>query len=909
MAKAREIDQVFARPLREWPGLWCRLRGDCLEEVSHGLRSLLGLVHECAEGGSLRDLLHTDERAGLTLDQARFEARIRGVDGVWRWLVFETLAKADGQTLCFVHDASEQRRTERRLRVQFTVAGELADTAVLDEALPRILQGVAVSEGWRVGALWRLDPGATFLYCDASWSAPHARAAEFEQDSRERRFALGEGVPGLVWQNGTPFWIEDIARESLPRSAAADRAGLHCVCAFPLKQGEEVIGVLEFFGEEVRSPDSEALEAVGLVCAQLGQRLARSHAETALDRERTRLEYVIKNSPIVVFAADAEGRIVFYDGGAVGARGVRERAEPGLAPRKVLGKTIDELFSGEAPGHPVLRDFQRALAGESLSGIVESADGRRYETRWAPLLDDQQRRAGVIGVGLDVTDLEETRSALRESERLRGDTERLAALGTLAAGVAHEINNPLTYVKILLGRLFSMEQARPRDELNRHRLEMLEEVRSGVSRVEDIVRALRTFSHGADDGRAATGRKDEPVNDANARAKALEADVHEALEAALRVAGTEIRHRALLVREYGRVRPVRASGGSLAQLFLNLVINAAQSMPEGEAHTNQLRVSTRMTDDGRVAIAIADSGMGIPNELVGRIFEPFFTTRRQGASGTSGGGTSAGTGLGLSICKGIVASLGGEISFESSIGRGSTFRVVLPATDGALVDPPVVDAAGLGAEVAEANANAGAASTDAGASGAGTAAATGAGTNVRGTRDGRRARVLVVDDDSAVANVVASILASAYLVKVARSGREALATLEREPEVDVIVCDLMMPEIGGMDLYESLVLVRPELKPRFLFMTGGAFTSTGRVFLDNVTAAKIDKPFSAEVLLEAVRTVLAGAGAGGEAREPDAAPTRSRETGIRYERERDERDDRDDRDDREHGPVGRPAPH
>jgi signal transduction histidine kinase/CheY-like chemotaxis protein len=798
MADSHVIDKVFSRPLREWPGLWCRLHGSVLEAASLDLSRLLGLTTERVD---LTEILHPDDRATFAAGGPRVEARARCVDGRWHWLVWETQSADHEVSLCHVRDATEERRAEHRLRLQFAVARELAETTNLRDALPRILESVGSSEGWRVGILWHLDESEQRLVYEASWGEHEPRVEQFVREARQHRFPRGEGVPGLVWQNNAPIWITDMAQERLPRTLIATRAGLPCVCALPLRRGPELFGVIEFFGDESRPPDTDAIEAVDMVCVQLGLHLARAHAENALGHARSRLEYVVKSAPIVLFAADSDGRIVLYDGGAIPAR--RETPSP------MIGRSVYELFAARGGvAHLVGGCFERARAGESLTCMIDGSDGRRYETSWAPLLDEDGHSAGVIGVGLDVSDLEDAKDKLRESERLRIDAERLASLGTLAGGVAHEINNPLTYVNILVGRLVSLEQANRADELSRHRLEMLEEVRDGVGRVEQIVRALRTFSRGDEEGHGAV-------------------DVHEALESALRMVGHEIRHRAELVRDFGPVPPVRGSSARLAQVFLNLLVNAAQSMPEGEAHTHELRVSTRVRADGKVVVEIADTGTGIPRELLGKIFEPFFTTRRHGQ----------GSGLGLSIVRGIVSSMGGEISADSELGRGSRFTIVLPAYEG--VRPAAPEP------------------------------------RPQPVAKSRRAHVLVVDDDKSVAKVLATVLSEHHQVETARSGREALAALERDPDVDLIICDLMMPEVSGIDLYETIALVRPELKRRFLFMTGGAFTPSAREFLDRVTAPRIEKPFPPDRLLDMVDEVLARAAAeDGDEPEPAAEPRR-----------------------------------
>ena len=384
--------------------------------------------------------------------------------------------------------------------------------------------------------------------------------------------------------------------------------------------------------------------------------------------------------------------------------------------------------------------------------------------------------------------------ATQECEQI--ERERMAALGTLSAGVAHEINNPLTYVKILVGRLASLELDQSSDPLAQHRLEILQDIREGMRRIEQIVRSLRAFSQ---------------VDDVDA----TPVDVHVALEAALRMSGHEIHHRARLSRDYVDVPAVRGDVARLAQVFLHLIVNAAQSIPEGAPQRHRLEVRTRPADDGRVAVEIVDTGIGIHPQLIPHIFEPFFTTRPVGE----------GTGMGLSVCRGIVTQLGGEIGVTSEPGQGSCFRVLLPTADGAAID--------VGAEVARRAA-------------------------------GRAARVLVVGAERKAASVTAGALSERYDVAIAGSGREALAVLRRERDFDVIVCDLVMPEMSGMELYETMGTLRPELRERFLFVSSGGVGEAeheAREFIAHTSAPCLTRPFAGAAALDAVASVLRDADA------------------------------------------------
>jgi signal transduction histidine kinase/ActR/RegA family two-component response regulator len=364
------------------------------------------------------------------------------------------------------------------------------------------------------------------------------------------------------------------------------------------------------------------------------------------------------------------------------------------------------------------------------------------------------------------------------------EADRLVSLGFLAGGVAHQINNALTSMRLSLGRLTSFELSRrPLTAQHLHRIELLQDVREGVSRIERVIRELKAFSHTEDGPR-------QPI------------DVAAVLEIALGLAAHQIRHRARLVCDYGRLPAVRARPAELRQIFLNLLVNAAQAILAGEAHINEIRVTTRTDERGRAVIEIADTGTGIPADVRGRIFEPFFTTRSE----------AHGLGLGLAVSRDIVAALDGEIALDSVVGRGTTVRVTLPGSD-----QPAIPVA-VPAEPAP-----------------------------RQRSRGDHRRILIVDDDRPVAAAIALELGQ-HDVVVAESGREALEILHYDRDFDVILCDLMMPEVSGMDVYEALQLIEPSLVGRVVLMTGGAFTARAGEFLASVDAPMLEKPFEPDML-------------------------------------------------------------
>ena len=222
----------------------------------------------------------------------------------------------------------------------------------------------------------------------------------------------------------------------------------------------------------------------------------------------------------------------------------------------------------------------------------------------------------------------------------------------------------------------------------------------------------------------------------------------------------------------------------------------------------------RSDGEGRAVLEVADNGEGIPAEVLPRIFDPFFTTKPHGV----------GTGLGLSICHGIVAALGGQVTCHSEPGSGTTFRVALPTIEP--LDSPIPVR-----------------KSDAPAAGS-----------------GRRARVLVVDDEVPIANTLRELLSLEHDVVAVTSGREALDVVHRSADFDVILCDLMMPGMSGIDLYQKLREARPGLEQRIVFMTGGAFTARAAEFLASVDNRRIEKPFSLKVV-ERITLEMAAAAA------------------------------------------------
>jgi CheY-like chemotaxis protein/anti-sigma regulatory factor (Ser/Thr protein kinase) len=291
-------------------------------------------------------------------------------------------------------------------------------------------------------------------------------------------------------------------------------------------------------------------------------------------------------------------------------------------------------------------------------------------------------------------------------------------------------------------------------------------------------------------------------------------DVRGIVESAIQMAWHEIRHRARLVKRLAEVPPVDANEARLGQVFLNLLINAAQAIPEGHADEHQISVVTRTDERGNANVEVTDTGLGIAPDDMPRIFDPFFTTKGEG-----------GTGLGLAISHGTIKVLGGEIQVKSTPGHGTTFRVVLPPAKpwrGSLAP-----------------------------------------SSARDLRVQQRPRLLIIDDERLVADAIARVLSEDSDVEVVTDARQALARIAAGELYDVVLCDLMMPVMTGMDLYAEVVRSAPKLASHIVFMTGGAFTPRARAFVESVVNQCLEKPLD----MSKLRSLLARA-----ARKWPAAP-------------------------------------
>jgi PAS domain S-box-containing protein len=495
-----------------------------------------------------------------------------------------------------------------------------------------------------------------------------------------------------------------------------------------------------------------------------------------LEEQVRELRAALEDAAEAICRVDGEGRVVSVNRAFSRLTGY-EAAE-------IIGRSWETTIS--TADRAVIR-ADLAAAKEKVEREVHGArkDGTPFDMQLAvvPVMDTVGGRPGPKGHYFYIRDLTDR----RRMENQLIFAGRMAAVGTLAAGVAHEINNPLAYIVANIDFVrhqlttyasranrqssLNSDMGRSLDETG----EALAEARQGAERVRNIVRDLRVFARGDEE-------QSGPVA------------LRRVLDSSINIAWNEIRHRARLVKDYGDTPMVESNESRLGQVFLNLLLNAAHAIAEGETERNEIRVSTRTDGRGYAVVEIRDTGVGIPPEIRDRIFDPFFTTKPAGE----------GTGLGLWICSGILSGLGGEISVDSDKGKGSVFRVSLPPV---AIDAPAAVTAR--------------APVDVGAPGG---------------------RLLIVDDEPMILGALRRSFSSDYHVTCVGDGRRALERIRAGERYDVILCDLMMPEITGMDLYAEMGRVAPDQVERIVFVTGGAFTPRAREFLESVPNARVEKP-------------------------------------------------------------------
>lgn len=492
---------------------------------------------------------------------------------------------------------------------------------------------------------------------------------------------------------------------------------------------------------------------------------------------RDTLQALVEHSP--------EGIAITLDGEIIYAN-PRFHSISGYEEDVVVEKKISDFFKPEDP------IFKQGLAGADI-GEPSNFQETTLITREGEELAVQVhsfsavfKQQSVLVVAIrDFSEQQALRAKMMEMDRM-------LAVGTLAAGVAHEINNPLAFVQgnlEFLLRAMQQDGSPLSDHISREiAREALTDGLEGTRRIRDIVSDLGTF----------IVREEVAYHPV---------DLEATLEKAIKMGFNQIRHRARVVRDFQGLPNVETDGSRLIQVFLNLLVNAAQAIPEGGVEDNQITVQTRVKG-AEVMVAITDTGRGISEEQMERIFEPFVTSKIEGR----------GMGLGLSICRNIIQRLDGRIEVESKVGEGSTFTIYLPAR---LTSD---DSAEFSCVMPISSAS-------------------------------ERRHLVIVDDEATLLRGYRRLLADRFEVKVFTSGSEALEYLRSSPTPDAILCDLQMPGISGIEVFQTLKKESSPCAEVLIFMTGGVFTEDIKVFLETNAHRLLQKPFGLEEVCQLIEEV------------------------------------------------------
>ncbi len=713
-----------------------------IDYQTRAVREFTGRSAEELEGDGWLEALHPEDReatarawrtAVATGEPFEVQFRIRDARGEHRWFLTRALpARDEGGAIVRWYGSSTDIHDQLETKQMARATGA---------ALTRTLE--AMSDG--------------FLLLDPEWRVVFL--------NREAERLLDRSAEELLGRN---VW------ERFPeaRGSTFEREYTRAV------QGNEAVSFMEYFGPlgrwfQVRafpSDDGLAVYFVDVTSQRAAERRLREQAEL-LDRARD-----------AILVRELDHRIVYWNAGA-------ERTY-GWSAEEAVGRSVRSLLYRDPA------DFDRATAAVLASGewtgelehLRKDGGTVPVEGRWSLIHDDNGAPHRILAIHTDITERQRLLSQFLRAQRLE-------SIGTLAGGIAHDLNNVLAPLLLSVAML--------REEIEDPELQdVLETIEAATQRGAALVKQVLAFARGVE-GAQVPVALDQVLAD---------------LERVIR--DTFPRNIEIRMELPEDLHLLRGDPTQVNQVLMNLLVNARDALPEGgtirivaeNLHVDQqvAALEQAASPGPYVRIWVADDGVGIPPEVVDRIFDPFFTTKEVGR----------GTGLGLSTVASIMRSHGGVVNVYSEPGRGTMFRLYFPAVTGAHADP-----GGLAAEPVP-----------------------------RG--DGEL--ILVVDDESAVREITRQTLeAFGYRVITASNGADAVARYgERPGEVDLVVTDIMMPVMDGHSAIEALARMDPEVK---VVAASGldAPGSAGRAFGGGALQF-LSKPYSAETLLRTVHGLLHG---------------------------------------------------
>jgi len=497
-----------------------------------------------------------------------------------------------------------------------------------------------------------------------------------------------------------------------------------------------------------------------------------------LEQEVIKLQDIIDSQDDIILIVDRDYQIENVNRSA--------RALFGTGRKKVKGKKCYQVV--HTGTHPCEHcPFTQTLKTKKVESVEQYDEklSRHLRIKSTPITNEKGNVIRAICSMRDITELVDIEAKQKRMRQELSLNRRLVAIGQVAAGITHEINNPLTGVIAFAQMLMQMD-------IPENMKEAVEVIHEGAIRVVGIVDRLRTFA-----------RSD--------RQQSEYTDINTVITNTLTMRSYEMRSNDIEVTTHlaENLPKTMANPGQLQQVFLNIIINAEQAMATSPRR-GKLTVTTEQFAD-RIIVSIRDNGPGIPEETINEIFDPFFTTKDN----------YSGMGLGLNVSRDIITEHGGEIRVWSKPGLGATF----------IIDLPIVTDSGEGESSEPADAE---------------------------QEEPVGAKILVVDDEPHICRALDRLLTDkGHLVDTTPSPLTALEML-RDKRYDLILLDLRMPDMSGIELYERIGIISPSLQRKVICVTGDVVSSQNEAFLHETGIPCVAKPFGVNELMRQVKQVLEG---------------------------------------------------
>ncbi|TVQ51786.1 MAG: PAS domain S-box protein [Phycisphaerales bacterium] len=572
----------------------------------------------------------------------------------------------DGEEPLFIgiiHDISERKQTEKEFAVLQELTLAIADSADLDDALVALLEKICDLTGWDYGEAWLPDAADEKMHIGPCWHRGGEMLESFHLASRSLVFERGQGLIGGVLADGQPRWLTNLERTNLGsfvRIAEARAAGLKSCFAIPVLSAGETALVLAFFTSRPRERDDHLLNVVSIAASRLGAMIERRRAEHAKSESERKFREMLTKVQLIAVMLDQQGAVTFCNDYLLALTGY-ERDE-------VTGRNWFEMFLPEKEQSNVLKLFQDGLRRERIEphyeNHIRTRDGRQRLIAWSNSImhDAQGKPVGATALGVDITDqrkaervlrdrhehmeslVQERTRELEQTHELMRHSERLISIGTLAAGLGHDMNNALMPMRC---RIDAIDAKRDPQSIDEH----LRTFRRSMEYLQQLTDALHLLALDPNDPDASTETTDpaawwECVSPLLARA----AKSHAHFDARLAE----------------NLPPVAVAPHRLTQAALNLIVNAGDAVDE---HYGMIRLRITCPNDRRyVHITVSDNGCGMTDEVKRYALDPFFTTKTRGM----------GTGLGLPLVHSMTRAAGGTMKIVSTPGKGTSITIAIP---------------------------------------------------------------------------------------------------------------------------------------------------------------------------------------------------------------------------------------